>query len=246
MMRIAVIDDEPLARRAVMARLAASSEFDAVVEYTDGHSALDGLRADPVDLVFLDIEMPGLSGLVMLAELPVERRPLAILLTAHESFGLRAFELGVVDYLLKPIDPQRFDEALMRARDRWQWRQSALDAASTVTAWPARFAVRIGRSERFVATGDIRWIEADGDYATLHTADRAHLLRQALHQLSAQLDSSRFVRVHRSAIVRVDCVAELKHLTNRDALVRLDDGTPVRVSRRYIDDLLVALNRRQA
>lgn len=106
---------------------------------------------------------------------------------------------------------------------------------------PHRFAVRVGRSEYYVVTADIRWIEADGDYATLHTAGHAYPLRQTLHDLAQQLDARQFVRVHRSAIVRVDCVAEIKPLTNRDALLRLDDGTPVRVSRSYIDALLAAL-----
>jgi two-component system LytT family response regulator len=236
-MRIAVIDDEAPARRAILSQLQALG-LHAAAEYADGCAALEGLRAAPADLVFLDVSMPGMDGLEVLAALPRAARPLAILLTAHSAFAVRAFELGAVDYLLKPIDPARFTEALARARERWQWQGTAPAAAFPS---PPRFAVRVGRSERFVATADIRWIEADGDYATLHTAGHAYPLRQSLHELAQQLDARHFVRVHRSAIVRVGCVAELKPLTNRDALLRLDDGTPVRVSRSHIDALLAAL-----
>lgn len=236
-MRIAVVDDEAPARRAILSQLQALG-VRATAEYADGCAALEGLRASPVDLVFLDISMPGMDGLDVLAALPPATRPLAILLTAHSAFAVRAFELGVVDYLLKPIDPARFAEALARARERWQWRGRA--PAPTVPS-PRRFAVRVGYREHYVATTDIRWIEADGDYATLHTAGQAYPLRQSLHELARQLDARHFVRVHRSAIVRVDCVAEIKPLTNRDALLRLDDGTPVRVSRSYIDALLDVL-----
>lgn len=237
-MRIAVVDDEEPARRAILCQLQALG-LPAASAYADGCTALEGLRAAPVDLVFLDISMPGMDGLEVLAALPPPARPLAILLTAHTAFAVRAFELGAVDYLLKPIDPARFAEALARARERWQWQGQAPQPAAIPS--PRRFAVRVGRSERYVATADIRWIEADGDYATLHAAGHAYPLRQSLHELSQQLDARHFVRVHRSAIVRVDCVAELKPLTNRDALLRLDDGTPVRVSRSYIDALLTAL-----
>ncbi len=236
-MRIAVVDDEAPARRAIAGQLQTLG-LHVAAEYGDGCAALEGLRAAPVDLVFLDVTMPGMDGLDVLAALPPATRPLAILLTAHSAFAIRAFELGAVDYLLKPIDPARFAEALARARERWQWR--GREPAPAVPT-PRRFAVRVGYRERYVATADIRWIEADGDYATLHTAGHAYPLRQTLLELTQQLNPQHFVRVHRSAIVRVDCVAEIKPLTNRDALLRLDDGTPVRVSRSYIDALLTAL-----
>jgi two-component system LytT family response regulator len=241
-MRIAVIDDEAPARRAIHARLAAAGLV-ATREYADGDAALRGLRESPVDLVFLDVSMPGRDGLSVLAALPAAVRPLAILLTAHSGFAVRAFELGAVDYLLKPIDPARFAEALARAGERWGWRRAAAPPVSP-SARPLRFAVRIGRSERYVAVADIRWIEADGDYAMLHTARSAYPLRQSLQELAVQLDPACHLRVHRSAIVRLDCIAELKPLSNRDALLRLDDGTPVRVSRNYIDALLDALTGR--
>lgn len=248
MIRVAVVDDEPLARSGVIVRLAAYPD-DVVVacEYADGATAAAGLGANPVDLVFIDVQMPGMNGLDVLAALPVSQRPLAILLTAHESFAVRAFALNAVDYLLKPIDDERFVEALERARQALAWRglgQSATVAPGNNedrTKWLSRFTVRIGRREVFIDVDDVAWIQADGDYATLHVGESAHLLREPMHSLSARLDPSRFVRVHRSVIVRLDRVAEMQALSNRDAMLRMDDGTPLRVSRTYIDQLLAGL-----
>lgn len=243
-MRIAVVDDEAPARRAILTQLAAAG-LSAAHEYADGEAALAGLQADPVDLLFLDVTMPGRDGLEVLAALPPAVRPLAILLTAHSGFAVRAFELGAVDYLLKPIDPPRFAEALERARERFRWRTASAPEPAPDLPRPTRFAVRVGRSERYVRVRDIRWIEADGDYAMLHTPTSAYPLRQSLHELAQQLDPACHLRVHRSAIVRIDCISELRPLANRDALLRLDDGTPVRVSRNYIDALLSALQARR-
>lgn len=277
MIRVAVVDDEPLARSGVVARLAAYADDVVVVcEYADGPAALAGLSAQSPDLVFIDVQMPGMNGLDVLAALPAAKRPLAILLTAHDSFAVRAFALNAVDYLLKPVDDERFVEALDRARQVFARRQlehggevvsrsgDAVQAGAgnpggpvvesavlpadgmerngaSALKWLTRFAIRIGRRAVFVDVNDVEWIQADGDYATLHVGEREHLLRESLHGLAAQLDPARFVRVHRSTIVRLDRVAELQPLANRDAMLRLHDGTPLRVSRTYIDLLLARL-----
>jgi len=243
--RVAVADDEPLARRGVISRL---SSFDDLVlsgEYEDGPGALAGLREAPVDLVFLDVQMPGMNGLDVLAALPPARRPLAILLTAHEGFAVRAFALNAVDYLLKPLDDVRFGEAVTRVRERLRLRTSDAPPATAEAAPAARplqtFLVRIGNRTLFIRADTVEWIGADGDYAVLHVGARTYMVRESLHQLAMRLDPARFVRVHRSSIVRLDQVAEFQPLTNRDALLRLRDGTPVRASRTYIDHLLPAL-----
>lgn len=238
MIRVAVVDDEPLARRGVMARLGAESDVTVVAEVTDGH-ALVALRRADVDVAIVDVQMPGLSGIDALAAIPASDRPLAILLTAHDSFAVRAFELGAVDYLLKPIDDERFAEAIERAR-RHLGRTAA---TATTAAQTERFAIRIGARIHYVAAEEIEWIEADGDYAALHVRGERHLLRETLHAMSKRLDPARFLRVHRSAIVRVDQVAELQSRSNRDAVVRLKGGATLRASRTYIDALLAALHR---
>ncbi|MET0937457.1 MAG: LytTR family DNA-binding domain-containing protein [Luteibacter sp.] len=235
MIRVAVIDDEPLARRGVVARLAAEADVTVVAEGVDGH-ALAGLRRSAVDVVIVDVQMPGLSGLDGLAAIPVAERPLAILLTAHDSFAVRAFELNAIDYLLKPVDDERFAESIDRAR-RQLGRQNK--PADTVVE---RFAIRVGTKLSFVDARDVEWIEADGDYAALHAGGQRHLLRESLQELSRRLDASRFLRVHRSAIVRIDQVVELQPRSNRDAVLRLRDGTTLRASRTYIDPLLAALH----
>ncbi|MFD0324894.1 LytR/AlgR family response regulator transcription factor [Lysobacter gummosus] len=188
--------------------------------------------------------MPGMNGLDVLAALPPPSRPLSILLTAHDSFAVRAFALNAVDYLLKPIDDLRFAEAVERARQLLRLRavDDARAAANAPTKHLQKFSVRIGHRTLFIEADSVAWIGADGDYAVLHAGERTYIVRESLHQLAMQLDPARFVRVHRSSIVRLDQVAEFQPLTNRDALVRLRDGTPVRVSRTYIDSLLSALH----
>ncbi|MFZ5636113.1 MAG: LytR/AlgR family response regulator transcription factor [Pseudomonadota bacterium] len=243
-MRVAIVDDEPLARSGLRARLDAQRDLDIVAEYADGVSAMRGLRAQAVDLAFVDVRMPGASGLEVLASLPEAQRPLAILLTAYDGFAVRAFELRAIDYLLKPIDDARLSEALERAREMHRWRASAVvpplrhDAG---TAYPRRFEVRVGRRLRFVEVDAIVWIEADGDYARLHADGQDHLIRESLNRLMSRLDPGRFVRVHRSAIVRLDWIDELQPLANRDAILRLRDGTPVRASRTHIEPLISRL-----
>lgn len=241
MITVAVIDDEPLARRGVITRLSAHPDLRLHGEYEHAASAHAGLLARPPELAFIDIQMPGQSGLELLASLPIAQRPLVILLTAHEGFAVRAFALNVLDYLLKPIDDARFAEALERARHQLAMRGNSQIAAAPRPVRTERFSVRIGHREIFVPVSEIVWIQADGDYATLYLADRNLPLRESLQRLEELLDPACFVRVHRSAIVRIDHVAELQPLPNRDALIRLHNGTPVRVSRTYIDELLQRL-----
>jgi two-component system LytT family response regulator len=233
MIRVAVVDDEPLARNGVLTRLRAQADVEVVAECADGH-ALAGLRRRHVDVAIVDVQMPGLSGLDGLAAIPADERPLAILLTAHDSFALRAFELDAVDYLLKPIDDERFNEAIDRVR--------RVLGHGVGDGQLRRFAIRIGARTCFVEVDDIVWIEADGDYAALHVDGQRHLLRESLYELSRKLDPARFLRVHRSAIVRVDQIVELMPRSNRDAVLRLRDGTTLRASRTYIDALLAVLS----
>lgn len=252
MIRVVVVDDEPLARSGVVARLAAHADVVLVGEYGDGAAAAAGIAADLPDLAFIDVQMPGMNGLAVLASQPPTTRPLAILLTAYENFAVRAFELQAIDYLLKPIDDDRFAEALDRARQAHAQRcresttsgDPRTEEGSERPVYLARFAVRKGRKVAFVSALDVEWIEADGDYARLHCSARNYLLRESLNQLSRLLDPAQFIRVHRSTIVRLDRVAELQSLTNRDAMLRLRDGALLRASRTYIEPLLERLGGR--
>lgn len=238
--RVAVIDDEPLARLAVKARLARRSGFELVGEFGDGDSACEGIAALRPDLVFVDVEMPGRTGLEVLGALPPGQRPMAILLTAYDGFAVQAFDLAAIDYLLKPVDDERLDEALDRAQQAFPYRGQGR-AAPPVAPTVHTFSVRVGARTVLVPVAEVERIEADGDYATLHANGKTWLVRERLHNLAMQLDPRQFHRIHRSTIVRLDMIAELRALTNRDALLRLRDGSVLRASRTYMPALAEAL-----
>ncbi|WEN15763.1 LytTR family DNA-binding domain-containing protein [Rhodanobacter sp. AS-Z3] len=239
-LRVLIVDDEPLARAGVRARLDGHADVSVMGECGDGLSALQFLQSQSPDLLFIDVEMPGLSGLEVLEALTPEQRPLTVLLTAYEQFALRAFELRALDYLLKPVDDERFADALDRARDALALRRGELPGALT-SRHATRFEVRLGHRVQLVHADAIDWIEAQGDYAGLHVGAHTHLLREPLQRLSGRLDPACFARIHRSTIVRLDRVAEMQPLSNRDHLLRLRDGTVLRASRTYVDALRAAL-----
>ena len=237
-MRVLIVDDEPLSRRGVLLRLARHADVLATDECADGETAVAMLKEQRFDVAFLDVRMPGISGFDVLEALPKERRPLPIMLTAYDQYALRAFEAAALDYLLKPIDDTRFDEALSRARQHLGTREPAPQGHSPHARC---FTARLGHRDVVVRTDDVEWIEASGDYVGLHVGERCHLVRETMQQVERMLDPSCFIRIHRSTIVRVDCVTELEALSNRDCLVRLRDGTLVRASRSYVDGLRRAL-----
>ncbi|RUL76053.1 LytR/AlgR family response regulator transcription factor [Dyella choica] len=249
-MRVLIVDDEPLARRGVALRLSKHQDIELIGEAEDGEAALTTLAANMPDLVFMDVQMPGMSGLEVLRLLSPLERPFTIFLTAYDRFALQAFEVHALDYLLKPIDDDRFSEAVERARQAHASRQprshgermdGLLDALPGRSRYATRFAVRIGHRVAIVPADQVDWIEAAGDYVTLHADEREYLMREPLHRLAARLDPSRFVRVHRSALVCVDRIAEIRALPNKDCMLRLRDGTPLRASRTYGAALRLAL-----
>ncbi|WP_239949168.1 LytR/AlgR family response regulator transcription factor [Dyella terrae] len=180
------MDDESLAREGVRARLAAHADLHWVGEAGDGDEALRVMEALKPDLVFMDVQMPGICGIDVLRHMEPDRRPLAILLTAYEQFAVDAFALHALDYLLKPIDDQRFREALDRARTAMRHRGHA-ESAQGEYEWTERLSVRVGLRTVIVEASDIDWIEASGDYAGMHVGQQVHLLREPLHKLSLRL-----------------------------------------------------------
>ena len=255
-MRVLIVDDEPLARRGVRVCLAGAPDVEVVGECADGERAVGQILAMAPDVVFLDVQMPGLDGFGVLARVPPTQWPLVIFLTAHEQHALRAFDTHALDYLLKPIDDDRFAVALDRARRRLAERSagevlsrlgtmlrahggavSSPDALA-LTDHLERFAVKSGTRTVFVPVEAVHWISAEGDYAGLHVADgRTHLVRTSLNELERRLDPARFARVHRSAIVAKAQVREVQTLASRDYLLRLADGGELRMSRSYRDRL---------
>lgn len=241
-LRALIVDDEPLARRGVCARLKAFPDITILQECADGESALDAINKLSPDLVFLDVQMPGMSGFDVLHQISPDKMPTIIFLTAYDQYALRAFEVHALDYLLKPIDDERFAESVERARKqiKLQTTNTLEDRLSALLADykpQTRFAIRTGSRIAFVVADEIDWISASGDYACLWVGKRSHLLRETLNNLEKRLDRTRFVRIHRSTIVQVDRIRELQSLPNREFTVRLVDGTELKVSRNYRDRL---------
>ena len=242
-LNVLVVDDEPLARLGVTARLQQHPDFTVVGECTTGEEALDAIARLKPDLIFLDIQMPGLSGLQALKQIPVERRPIVVFLTAYADHAVEAFEIQALDYLLKPVDDSRFALAVDRARRLWTMREQQLlttrlegqqlKGPGSVADPLRRFAVRRGSEVTFVNVADVNWIEGLGDYAGLHVGPRTHLIRESLTDLAKSLPQTEFLRIHRSTIVRVDCIVRIEPLVHRDYLITLKDRTSVRSSRTY-------------
>jgi two-component system, LytTR family, response regulator len=250
--RVLIVDDEPLARVGIATRLRAYSDMLIVGECSTGEEARARIPEVLPDLIFVDVEMPGISGLDLLRELPKEQARCIVFLTAHEEYALDAFNVEALDYLLKPIDDARFEACIERARrmlalhrqeanfERLYGLLACADKADRGDVI-RRFPVRRGNEFTFVQAGDVDWIEGLGDYAGLHVGDKTHLIREPLSVLEARLDPTQFVRIHRSTIVQVERIARVEASSNRDAVVTLRNRKTLRVSRTYrsrLDQLL--------
>lgn len=243
-MRVLIVDDEPLARRGVRSRLKEHSDVEVVAECATGRGALAAIRDRSPDLVFLDVQMPDISGFDVLRSLAPNEMPAVIFLTAYDKYALDAFEVHAVDYLLKPIDDTRFKDAMENARVRIKNQslpelerriRDLLKETEPAAQYETQFAVRTGQRIVIVSANDIDWIEASGDYVTLHVGNRGHLLRQTMNKTEIQLDPARFLRIHRSTIVQTSRIRELVALDNREFLIRLADGKELKTSRSYSD-----------
>ena len=237
-----VVDDEPLARETLSLLLARDPELE-VLEAPDGGAALEIVRARRPDLLFLDIQMPGLDGFDVLSQVEPGAVRAVVFVTAFERYALQAFDAHAVDYLLKPFDDARFERALGRAKERaalGDTRSSQEHVRGLLEALQAipgqsmrRFLVRSGDRQLVVNADEVDWIGAADDYCELHVGGRAHLVRQTMNELEGRLDPARFARIHRSTIVALDRVREMHPHVRGDWDVVLRDGTVVRLSRTY-------------
>jgi two-component system, LytTR family, response regulator len=241
--RVLIVDDEPLARRGVCARLRKFSDVEIVGECADGASAVESILGLQPDLVFLDVQMPDIDGFDVIRALQTEDLPVIIFLTAYEEHALRAFEVHALDYLLKPLDDERFFAAVNRARKHFNITKAELfgrmlrSLDQNSGRYTSRFIVRVGSRIQIVPAEDLEWVAAAGDYSELRTRNGAYLLRETMNSLEQKLDPTLFARIHRSRIIRFAQILELRSIENREYIVKLRDGSQHRSSRTYADRL---------
>ncbi|MEP0548606.1 MAG: LytTR family DNA-binding domain-containing protein [Rhodothermales bacterium] len=261
-LRVLVVDDEPLARQRLLDLLDREDGVEVVGTTGRGRDAVEVIRAEqtaghPIDLVFLDVQMPGLSGLDVVREVGPEQMPVTVFVTAFDQHALAAFELAALDYLLKPFEDERFRAALARARDTVRLRQvdalqgrlrALLDPATAAPPAPdpppgylERIAVEMRGQIRVVPVEHVDFIAADGPYAEVHAGDETFVIRSPMQTLEDRLDPAAFFRIHRSTIVRLDRIEALLVAGGGDYAVKLRGGARLRVSRARRDDLAARL-----
>lgn len=243
--RVLVVDDELLARQRILHLLEKEADFRVVGECANGVEAVKAIEDLAPDLVFLDIQMPELDGFGVVETLGTDRMPTTLFVTAYDQHAMKAFEVHALDYLLKPFDSERFQQALTRARRWCSATVSGGDPKQDLDAlmvgirkerpWLDRLLVRQGDRHLLLRTSALQWIEAEDNYVRLHAEGTSFLLRQTMAGILARLDPNQFRRIHRSAIVNLDSIKELQPWTSGDHLVIMRDGTKLTLSRTYRD-----------
>lgn len=240
-LRVVVVDDEPLPRQRVSDLASQHPALTVVGEATNGTEALDVIVELRPDLVFLDIQMPELDGLQVAASLVDDDPPAIVFVTAFDEYAIRAFEVDAIDYLLKPVTPERFTAAVDRVLKRLDRQEpsvhGSIQALATRVAadqgFASRFVARRGAKHYFVRVGDIDWVEAVGNYARLHTGETSHLVRETMKGMETRLDPAHFVRIHRSAIVSIDRIRSIEAREQGEYLVTMANAARLVSSRSY-------------
>lgn len=259
--RTIIVDDEALSRRGLEIRLLEAKDFEIVAQCANGREAIAAIRTHQPDVVFLDIQMPGMSGFEVIAELPHESLPMVVFVTAYDQYAIKAFEARAVDYLLKPVDDARFAAALEHVREYAQHRAAAGQRDQLVgliaemsgsgelvleellargrdaltPKHPEVLPIRQGRETMRVPSASIEWIDAAGDYMCIHAGGKTHILRGTMKELEDMLDPKLFQRVHRSTIVNLRRVKSLRAHMNGEYFLLLEGGHELKLSRTYRD-----------
>jgi two-component system LytT family response regulator len=240
--RALIVDDERLARRRVREMLQSDRDIEVVGERANGPEAVMAVRESNPDLMFLDVQMPGMDGFEVLNALRDERLPMVVFITAYDQYALRAFEACAVDYILKPFDRARFERALQQAKSRIRQERQTDLAHHLLTLlenmkqrpdYPERMAIKENGRIVYVKTDSIEWVEAEGNYVRIHAGKNSYLQLGAIGGLEAQLDPKKFRRIHRGTIVNVDCIRELQPWFNGCYRVILQSGVELSLSRGY-------------
>ena len=254
--RTLIVDDEVLARDNVEALLRPDPEIQILAQCSTGAQAVEAIKQHQPDLVFLDVQMPGMTGFDVLAKIPAKLLPHVVFVTAYDHFALRAFEVQAVDYVLKPFNRARFAEALARAKaavrdhDRqglarrldevmavMQRLREGAEAPAKAREGDGRLFIRCDGEIHVMAPEDILWIESDGDYVRLHVTDKSRFVRMSLHRMLEKLDPAHFVRIHRSTIVNLRHMKKASPALYGEYTVELTNGAKLKVSRTFVHDL---------
>ncbi|HEY0376575.1 MAG TPA: LytTR family DNA-binding domain-containing protein [Pyrinomonadaceae bacterium] len=253
--RTLIVDDEPLARRNLRVLLEDDPEIEIVGECGSGYEALEAINEQPPDLLFLDIQMPEMSGFEVLERIKHGRIAAVVFVTAFDQYALKAFEVHALDYLLKPFDDARFEKALRQAKTQIEQRQinqlsrklfalledRAAPPEKKTAGYLTRFMIKASGRVLFLKAEEVDWIAADDYYVKLHAGRKTHMLRETLSDLEARLDPEKFIRIHRSTIINIERVKELHPHFNGEYLVMLQDGTELKLSRSRREQVQAAL-----
>jgi len=251
-MRVLIVDDEQLARQRIRELLKEFSDCEVVGECATGSEAIEAIRTQGPDLVFLDIQMPGLNGIAVAETANREQAPLFVFVTAYDQHALEAFKLNALDYLLKPFDRDRFRTAVERARKQHLSRRkehydsrvlTLLEDINTRSSYLDRLVIKNSDRVIVIRADEIDWIEAEGNYVRIHFGKQSSLMRETLTRLSSQLDPRRFPRIHRSRLVNIDRIQEMHPWAGHDWRIILRNGTELPLSRTYRDELYRLLGR---
>lgn len=240
--RTVIVDDEPLARRGIRAQLKEEKDIEIISECRNGTEAVEAIETQSPDLVFLDVQMPELDGFGVLDAVGVEKMPAVVFVTAYDRYALKAFEVHALDYLLKPIDDERFARAIQRVRKQIERQsiddlsrrlQGLLDDMQTARKHVERLVIKSAGHIFFLSVGEIDWIEAADNYVRVHVGRESHLLRETMNNLEKKLDPDQFLRVHRSRMVNIGKIKELQPLFRGEYDITLRDGTRLETGRGY-------------
>jgi two-component system, LytTR family, response regulator len=249
--RTLIVDDEPLARKGVRRLLEEDPEVEILGECGDGLEAVEQIKSLRPELVFLDIQMPEMDGFAVLDAINPDELPIVVFVTAFDQHALHAFQVHALDYLLKPFEEERFQEALSRAKAQLRQKSGSqltrriiemLDGTREERQSPGRIMVRSAGRITFVRVEEVDWIEAQGDYVCLHCQGKKHLVREKISDMETQLAADRFLRIHRSTIVSIPRIKEMQPLFHGEYAVVLHDGTRLTMSRSFRDRVFERLS----
>jgi len=241
---VIIVDDEPLAARRIRRYLESDQQFEVLEEARDGIQAVEAIRKLKPELVFLDIQMPGMTGFDVIQKIGINDMPLVIFVTAYDQYTLQAFDVSAVDYLLKPFSQNRFQKSLDRARERLQIKEKnhlpdrlskLLETLNQKQSYLDRLFIKTRDKIKLVETENIEWVDAMGNYLNIRVGDKFYLYRCTLSELEKQLDPSRFVRINRSCIVNINYIQIMEKFFNGKYIVVLKNGTKRKLNRKYYD-----------